>query len=105
MMVAFLSMFRLNMRYTYSGSWENEKAAVPLALYCEDDFRRVNLLQQPREGKFVVLIFSENLFKVASLIVKITNQVIRSCKRYITENGNLTIWAQVRSLESILKFS
>ena len=33
--------------------------------------------------------------------MKITNQVIRSCKRYITENGNLTIWAQVRSLESI----
>ena len=63
MVVAFLSMFRLNMRYTYSGSWENEKAAVPLALYCEDDFRRVNLLQQPREGKFVVLIFSENLLK------------------------------------------
>ena len=34
--------------------------------------------------------------RVASLIVKITNQVIRSCKRYITENGNLTIWAQAR---------
>ena len=94
------------MRYTYSGSWENEKAAVPLALHCEDDFRRVNLLQQPREGKtFGMNFFLKICLKVASLIVKITNQVIRSCKRYITENGNLTIWAQVRSLESILKFS
>ena len=64
MVVAYLSMFRLNMRYTYSGSWENEKAAVPLALYCEDDFRRVNLLQQPREGNFLSWFFSyENLLK------------------------------------------
>ena len=34
--------------------------------------------------------------RVASLLVKITNQVIRSCKRFITENGSLTIWNQVR---------
>lgn len=33
--------------------------------------------------------------RVASLLVKITNQVIRSCKRFITENGSLTIWNQV----------
>ena len=33
--------------------------------------------------------------RVASLLVKITNQVIRSCKRFITESGSLTIWNQV----------
>ena len=33
--------------------------------------------------------------RVASLLVKITNQVIRSCKKFITENGSLTIWNQV----------
>jgi hypothetical protein len=33
--------------------------------------------------------------RVASLLVKITNQVIRSCKRFITDNGSLTIWNQV----------
>ena len=32
--------------------------------------------------------------RVASLLVKITNQVIRSCKRYITESGRVTIWNQ-----------
>ena len=47
---------------------------------------------------FDVSTFYNSPERVASLIVKITNQVIRSCKRYITENGNLTIWAQVRSL-------
>ena len=41
-------------------------------------------------------MFNNSPERVASLIVKITNQVIRSCKRYITENGNLTIWAQAR---------
>ena len=35
--------------------------------------------------------------RVASLLVKITNQVIRSCKKFITENGSLTIWNQDRS--------
>lgn len=34
--------------------------------------------------------------RVASLLVKITNQVIRSCKKFITENGSLTIWNQDR---------
>ena len=34
--------------------------------------------------------------RVASLLVKITNQVIRSCKSFITENGSLTIWNQDR---------
>ena len=35
--------------------------------------------------------------RVASLLVKITNQVIRSCKRFITESGSLTIWNQVNN--------
>ncbi|XP_059081897.1 dynein axonemal heavy chain 5-like [Tigriopus californicus] len=34
--------------------------------------------------------------RVASLLVKITNQVIRTCKRYITEGGRKTIWNQDR---------
>ena len=52
---------------------------------------------------FDVSTFYNSPERVASLIVKITNQVIRSCKRYITENGNLTVWAQVRS-HSLLDF-
>ena len=32
--------------------------------------------------------------KIASLIVKISNQVIKSCKRYITEGGRLGVWNQ-----------
>ncbi|CAB4063578.1 DNAH [Lepeophtheirus salmonis] len=32
--------------------------------------------------------------RVASLLVKITNQVIRTCKRYITQSGHKTIWNQ-----------
>ena len=32
--------------------------------------------------------------RIASLIVKISNQVIKSCKRYITEGGRLGIWDQ-----------
>ena len=35
--------------------------------------------------------------RVASLLVKITNQVIRSCKKFITESGSLTIWNQDRA--------
>ena len=34
--------------------------------------------------------------RVASLLVKITNQVIRTCKRYITQGGRKTIWNQDR---------
>ena len=34
--------------------------------------------------------------RVASLLVKIKNQVIRSCKKFITESGSLTIWNQER---------
>ena len=34
--------------------------------------------------------------RVASLLVKITNQVIRTCKRYITQSGRKTIWNQDR---------
>ena len=34
--------------------------------------------------------------RVASLLVKITNQVIRTCKRYITQAGRKTIWNQDR---------
>ena len=40
---------------------------------------------------FDISTFYNTTERVASLIVKITNQVIRSCKRYITENGNLNI--------------
>lgn len=36
--------------------------------------------------------------RVASLLVKITNQVIRTCKRYITVSGRHTIWNQDRML-------
>ena len=35
--------------------------------------------------------------RVASLLVKITNQVIRTCKRYITQGGRKTIWNQDRN--------
>ncbi len=35
--------------------------------------------------------------RVASLLVKITNQVIRTCKRYITQGGRKTIWNQDRT--------
>ena len=44
---------------------------------------------------FDVSTFYNSTERVASLIVKITNQVIRSCKRYITESGNVNIWDQV----------
>ena len=36
--------------------------------------------------------------RVASLLVKITNQVIRTCKRYITQADRKTIWNQDRTL-------
>ena len=45
--------------------------------------------------KTQVSSFYNSSERVASLLVKITNQVIRSCKRFITENGSLTIWNQV----------
>ena len=32
--------------------------------------------------------------RVSSLLVKISNQVIKSCKRYITEGGRVSIWSQ-----------
>ena len=32
--------------------------------------------------------------RIASLIVKISNQIIKSCKRYITEGGRLGVWNQ-----------
>ena len=32
--------------------------------------------------------------KVSSLIVKISNQIIKSCKRYITEGGRVGVWNQ-----------
>ena len=32
--------------------------------------------------------------RVASLLVKITNVVIQSCRRYITDNGIANIWDQ-----------
>ena len=32
--------------------------------------------------------------RVSSLLVKISNQVIKSCKRYITEGGRVNIWSQ-----------
>ena len=32
--------------------------------------------------------------RISSLIVKISNQIIKSCKRYITEGGRLGVWNQ-----------
>ena len=32
--------------------------------------------------------------RIASLIVKISNQIIKSCKRYITEGGRVGVWNQ-----------
>ena len=32
--------------------------------------------------------------KISSLIVKISNQIIKSCKRFITEGGRLGVWNQ-----------
>ena len=46
---------------------------------------------------FQVSSFYNSPERVASLLVKITNQVIRSCKKFITESGSLTIWNQDRS--------
>merc|ERR1712098_70709 len=36
--------------------------------------------------------------RVASLLVKVTNQVIRSCKSHITEGGRVTLWNQEREI-------
>lgn len=32
--------------------------------------------------------------RVSSILVKISNQVIKSCKRFITEGGRVNIWSQ-----------
>ena len=45
-----------------------------------------------------VSTFYNSSERVASLLVKITNQVICSCKRYITESGRMTIWNQDREV-------
>ena len=45
-----------------------------------------------------VSTFYNSSERVASLLVKITNQVICSCKRYITESGRVTIWNQDRQV-------
>ena len=40
--------------------------------------------------------------KIASLIFKISNQIIRSCKRYITEGGRISLWNQDTVIEEKL---
>ncbi|XP_023348445.1 dynein heavy chain 5, axonemal, partial [Eurytemora carolleeae] len=69
------------------------------AIYLEDPYNMKTPLM--RLLHIVKMIFNVSCFyntpeRVASLLVKITNQVIRSCKRYITESGRVTIWNQER---------
>ena len=71
------------------------------AIYLEDPAN----MKQPlmRLLHIVKMIYNVSTFyntpeRVASLLVKITNQVIRSCKRYITESGRMTIWNQEREV-------
>ena len=71
------------------------------AIYLEDPAN----MKQPlmRLLHIVKMIYNVSTFyntpeRVASLLVKITNQVIRSCKRYITESGRVTIWNQDREV-------
>ena len=45
---------------------------------------------------FNVSTYFNNSVRISSLLVKITNQIIISCKRYITAGGRLTIWNQER---------
>ena len=45
-----------------------------------------------------VSTFYNSSEREAPLLVKITNQVICSCKRYITESGRFTIWYQDREM-------
>ena len=45
---------------------------------------------------FNVSTYFNNSVRVSSLLVKITNQIIISCKRYITAGGRVTIWNQER---------
>ena len=52
---------------------------------------------------FNVSTYFNNSVRVASLLVKITNQIIISCKRYITAGGRVTIWNQdISSVEKKL---
>ena len=45
---------------------------------------------------FNVSTYFNNSVRISSLLVKITNQIIISCKRYITAGGRVTIWNQER---------
>ena len=68
------------------------------AIYLEDPARLKKHLF--RLLHVVKMIFNISTFynspeRVASLLVKITNVVIQSCRRYITESGLVNIWDQV----------
>ena len=67
----------------------------------------ISFIQDPAKMKkhlfrllhIVKMIFNISTFynspeRVASLLVKITNVVIQSCRRYITESGTVNIWDQ-----------
>ena len=67
------------------------------AIYLEDPCRMKKSLF--RLLHVVKMIYNISTFynspeRVASLLVKITNVVIQSCRRYITDNGVVNIWDQ-----------
>ena len=67
------------------------------AIYLEDPARMKKSLF--RLLHVVKMIYNISTFynspeRVASLLVKITNVVIQSCRRFITDNGSVNIWDQ-----------
>ena len=77
------------------------------AIYLEDPMEmRVPLKRLLYQVKMIFNCssFFNNSVCVASLLVKITNQIIISCKRYITAGGRVTIWNQnIEDVERKLK--